>query len=550
MSGAPTGSGPASLRISPALSALLRCPACRAPLRLREGEAACAGDACGARYPVVAGVPVLIDERRSIYRAGDIAAALASGGRTARPRALRRLVQALTPSIGGSLKSEANAARLLTLLRSEGAAPRILVIGGGGAGEDMERLLSSPGVEIVRTDVEPGRQTMLVVDPQDLPFADGAFDAVVAQSVVQHVPDPWRCAEEIHRVLTARGLVYAETPFMRQVHEGPRDFHRFTHLGHRRLFRRFEEMDSGAAAGPGTAAAWAWRHFLWSFARSRLMGVLLPVVASWTAFFLKAFDRQLVERPRALDAASSVYFLGRRSETVLLDRELIAGYRGAEPEAPSAARLPRPASEVFSRWAAAGWDAEMAQNHAPAVEEMLAAALAARGDAGPFTAVDAGCGNGWVVRRLRAHPACRAVTGVDGSAGMIARARSIDPEGDYRLADMRDWMPPERVDLVHSMEALYYLDDPVALLRRIRREWLKPGGWAIFGVDHYAENAASLAWVEDVGAPLVTWPEARWRGALDEAGFTEVRIWRAAGTPGTLAMLARAPATESRPTAA
>ena len=47
------------------------------------------------------------------------------------------------------------------------------------------------------------------------------------------------------------GLVYAETPFLQQVHGGPYDFTRFTHLGHRRLFRKFIELESGATAGAG-----------------------------------------------------------------------------------------------------------------------------------------------------------------------------------------------------------------------------------------------------------------------------------------------------------
>ena len=491
---------------------------------------------------------MLVDDRRSLFRAEDIAAGLVIRGRSARRRRrLRRLVGALTPSISRNVRAAANVGRLAALLRAQTGSPRVLVLGGGVAGEVFDGLLSAPGVgldvEIVRADIVPDPATMLVCDAHSLPFDDGTFDAVVAHGVFQHVPDPWKGAQEVHRVLNARGLVYAETPFMQQVHEGPHDFHRFTHLGHRRLFRRFEELDSGAAGGPGMAVAWAWRHFLWSFAGSRFMGVLLPIFASFTSFFLKAFDRHLIARPRALDAASTVYFLGRRSETILSDRELVAGYRGAEAETAPAAGAARPVNEVFSRWAAAGWDTEMEQNHARAVEEMLAAALAARGDVGPFTAIDAGCGNGWVVRRLRACDACLAATGVDVSAGMIAKARSIDPKGDYDLADLLEWTPPEPVDLVHSMEVLYYLEDPVALLRRIRADWLRPGGWAVFGVDYYTENPASLAWPAELGVRVTTWSEARWRAALLEAGFTDVRVWRAAavaGAPGTLAMLARA----------
>jgi predicted TPR repeat methyltransferase len=133
---------------------------------------------------------------------------------------------------------------------------------------------------------------------------------------------------------------------------------------------------------------------------------------------------------------------------------------------------------------------------------------------------------------------------------MIAKARSLDPPGSYVIADLSTWQPPERVDLVVSMEVLYYLEDPAAMLRRIATRWLKPGGHAVFGIDHYQENEPSLRWPTGIGVRMTTWPEARWLSALDEAGFTRIRAWRAAARPGeagTLAMLVRAPAGVSPP---
>jgi trans-aconitate methyltransferase len=183
------------------------------------------------------------------------------------------------------------------------------------------------------------------------------------------------------------------------------------------------------------------------------------------------------------------------------------------------------------------------------VREMVEAAMSALAGTASVAAIDIGCGNGWVVRMLRKYPACSSVTGVDGSAAMIAKARSMDPEGDYVLADLSEWTPPTRVNLIHGMEVLYYLEDPVAFLRRIRTEWLEPGGIIVLGVDHYAENKTSLGWPEWLGVRMATLSEAEWRAGLCEAGFSEVRLWRAAprGGAGTLAMLARAPFTESRP---
>lgn len=65
--------------------------------------------------------------------------------------------------------------------------------------------------------------------------------------------NPSRVADEICRVLSDDSLVYADTLFMQQVHEGAYDFTRFTRSGYRWLFRRFAQIDAGVVNGPGTA---------------------------------------------------------------------------------------------------------------------------------------------------------------------------------------------------------------------------------------------------------------------------------------------------------
>lgn len=47
------------------------------------------------------------------------------------------------------------------------------------------------------------------VDAQDIPFADGSFDAVIANMMLYHVPDIRRALLEIRRVLRPGGLFYA-----------------------------------------------------------------------------------------------------------------------------------------------------------------------------------------------------------------------------------------------------------------------------------------------------------------------------------------------------
>jgi SAM-dependent methyltransferase len=465
------------------------------------------------------------------------------GGSKSVARALHDRVRALTPSLTRDDKRAAILRRLQALLESAGddRPPKVLVIGApvhAANTPPIPALVIHAGVTPV-TDAADVR-----CDLGGLPFAGATFDAVVVHGALHRTLKVADAADDVLRVLRMDGFLYVEEPFMDPVQDGPYDFFRFSHLGLRGLFLGCEELDSGVVNGAGTALASLWRHYLWSLSRRRGAGFVLATFGSFTSFFWKYFDRRLEKRPRAVDAAASVFFLGRRAAGSLPVSELVAGYRGAA-RSPRPRGATRPAPEVFTEWAARGRDVGMEHHHAAAVDEMLAAAVGALGDARGFTAIDAGCGNGWTVRRLRASSGCLAATGVDASAGMIAKARALDPPGRYVLADLSTWQPPERVDLVVSMEVLYYLDDPAALLRRIATRWLKPGGCAVFGIDHYLENEPSLHWPAAIGVRMTTWPEARWLFALDEAGFTRVRAWHAAARPGeagTLAMLVRAPA--------
>ena len=426
-----------------------------------------------------------------------------------------------------------------------------LTMGAAAQAAAARSILSAGGAEVVHIATAAGSSTPEVLgDFGRLPFRSAAFDAVVILGILHRTLHVAEVVAEALRVLRTDGLIYVEEPFMEPVQDGPCDFFRFSHLGLRGLFLDYEELDSGMVNGVGTALASSWRHYLWSLPRSGRAGFLLATIGSFTSFFLKYIDRHLERRPRAIEAAASVFFLGQRGSSSLSVSELVAGYRGASIRSRRRDPVVRPANEVFTEWAVTDRDITMQNNHAAAVDEMLAEAFTALGTAQRYTAIDAGCGNGWIVRRLRKSAGCLEATGVDGSAGMIAKARALDPLGRYVVADLSTWQPPDRVDLVVSMEVLYYLENPVILLRRIATTWLKPGGYAVFGIDHYQENSPSLSWPTDIGVRMTTWPEDRWHSALDEAGFTLVRAWRAAAYPGragTLAMLVRSPVNSTRP---
>jgi ubiquinone/menaquinone biosynthesis C-methylase UbiE len=61
-----------------------------------------------------------------------------------------------------------------------------------------------------------------VADAQALPFAAGAFDVVIANHMLYHVPDRQQALSEIRRVLKPTGRFFAatnDTPHMQEMHE-------------------------------------------------------------------------------------------------------------------------------------------------------------------------------------------------------------------------------------------------------------------------------------------------------------------------------------------
>ena len=198
------------------------------------------------------------------------------------------------------------------------------------------------------------------------------------------------------------------------------------------------------------------------------------------------------------------------------------------------------AVDVFSQWALIGKDEGMERGHAASVQAMLELALPKLNP--EFSAIDLGCGNGWVTRLLTELGAGHS-EGVDGSNEMINKARTRDSIHKYSQGLLPDWNTQRKFDLVHTMELLFYLDDPAGMISTIHDEWLENDGVLVAGVDHYLEHAESLTWPEHVGVHMTTLSIEEWNSAMVNAGFKDVEIHQVAGKddfPGTLVMLGRA----------
>jgi len=185
----------------------------------------------------------------------------------------------------------------------------------------------------------------------------------------------------------------------------------------------------------------------------------------------------------------------------------------------------------------------MERGHADAVTEMLDFALKERHRINKnFTFLDLGCGNGWVVRKVIDDPLCKKALGIDGADQMIANAKARGNKEDYILANIYNYEPQKKFDLIHSMEVLYYLEDPEFILKKISNSWLAKEGRLIAGIDLYYENRDSHSWEEKVGTKMLMLKQAEWVETFVRAGFSDVKSWRVNQTQewtGTLVLTGR-----------
>ena len=97
--------------------------------------------------------------------------------------------------------------------------PRHVLEVGGGQGELAERLQRELGAQVSFVDLSPRMVELARArgidaqegDAQQLPFADGAFDTVVAAWMLYHVPDLGAALGEFARVLVKGGALFAVT---------------------------------------------------------------------------------------------------------------------------------------------------------------------------------------------------------------------------------------------------------------------------------------------------------------------------------------------------
>jgi SAM-dependent methyltransferase len=85
---------------------------------------------------------------------------------------------------------------------------------------------------------EGARRADIVASADALPVEDASVDAVLLLQVLEHVPEPARVLEELHRVLRPGGRLVLTAPLAWELHELPHDYFRYTGPGLEHLLAR------------------------------------------------------------------------------------------------------------------------------------------------------------------------------------------------------------------------------------------------------------------------------------------------------------------------
>lgn len=311
-------------RLSPEeLLPYLQCLECSEALSLSPNEVLVCRS-CGAENINCNTIPVLISRNNDLFPKS--AYETETGGRipVARRRTLQSLLKSLVPSRSLNLARERMFA---TIAKEHGQSGQmILVVGCGNQQAQLKKYFSSGDTTFVFCDVDKAADADVICDAHELPFKPESFDGVIATAVMEHVMQPDQVAEEMHRVLKEDGFIYSEIPFLQGVHEGAYDFTRYTLTGHRRLYEKFEEIDAGMVAGPGTNLNWQIVDCARMLSRNTRMSSGLALIARVLFFWVKYADYILQHNPKALDAASCTYFYGKRQTQACKPSDVIARY--------------------------------------------------------------------------------------------------------------------------------------------------------------------------------------------------------------------------------
>jgi ubiquinone/menaquinone biosynthesis C-methylase UbiE len=173
-------------------------------------------------------------------------------------------------------------------------------------------------------------------------------------------------------------------------------------------------------------------------------------------------------------------------------------------------------SKKFDNWAINGKAESMEKGHGVNVLKFLKRISFNK----PFSFLDVGCGNGWVIRHISNISTCKKAIGIDKSKKMIIQANKKikNDKESFVYTDIEEWKYSGKFDFIFAMESIYYADSIEGAIKKIYK-LLKPGGQFFCGTDFYTDNKATTKWREMMKIQMHLHSKKEWKGFFKNAGF-------------------------------
>lgn len=174
-------------------------------------------------------------------------------------------------------------------------------------------------------------------------------------------------------------------------------------------------------------------------------------------------------------------------------------------------------SKKFDEWAINGKAESMEKGHGKNVLKFLKKISFDQ----PFTFLDVGCGNGWVIRHVTDFPTCKKAIGIDKSKKMIIQANKKikNNKESFIHTDIESWKYRGKFDFIFAMESIYYSNSMEKAIEKIYK-LLKPGGKFFCGTDFYTENKDTVKWAKMMKVQMHLHSKKEWKEFFKNTGFS------------------------------
>lgn len=169
---------------------------------------------------------------------------------------------------------------------------------------------------VVNVDITPYPGVAVVADIANLPHENNSVQAIVCNTVIEHVESPEKIIAEMARVLKPGGAAYITLPFLYPFHSSPSDFTRWTEPGFALLVADFKIVESGVRAGPFSALTVYLCYLfavIFSFNTYFLFWILVNV-SMFVFFPIKFLDIIFARFKSAKNLAAILYFVIQKND--------------------------------------------------------------------------------------------------------------------------------------------------------------------------------------------------------------------------------------------